>query len=144
MTYPEHRGGGWYELSDGSTVQGRDEAEEAQALLDDADEAEELEDTADALGFEEIEPAPVPEPDPAPPITTPHYDEVLAARREMDQAHNRVVAAERTLRSAKTIMSDFTIRDREVALARAAVNEARAEAGAATARFQELKYRSNR
>lgn len=32
--YPHHKGGGYYELSDGTSVQGREAAEEAQAELD--------------------------------------------------------------------------------------------------------------
>lgn len=31
--YPRHKGGGFYELSDGSTVRGKDAAAEAQAKL---------------------------------------------------------------------------------------------------------------
>lgn len=31
--FPKHQGGGWYELSDGSTVRGKEEAEEAEAKL---------------------------------------------------------------------------------------------------------------
>lgn len=37
-TYPVAAGGGWYELSDGTSVRGRAEAEAAQADLDDAAE----------------------------------------------------------------------------------------------------------
>lgn len=33
-TFPKHSGGGYYELSDGSKVQGKEAAEEAQAKLD--------------------------------------------------------------------------------------------------------------
>lgn len=31
--YPKHTGGGWYELSNGEKVQGKEDAEEAQAKL---------------------------------------------------------------------------------------------------------------
>lgn len=31
--FPIHRGAGWYELSDGSTVRGKDEAQQAEAEL---------------------------------------------------------------------------------------------------------------
>ncbi|WP_085521412.1 hypothetical protein [Tuberibacillus sp. Marseille-P3662] len=31
--YPKHVGGGWYELSDGEKVQGKDEAQEAEKAL---------------------------------------------------------------------------------------------------------------
>ncbi len=33
VLYPNHVGGGWYELSDETRVQGRDEAESAEASL---------------------------------------------------------------------------------------------------------------
>lgn len=33
LTFPTHVGGGWYELSNGERVQGRDEAEAAEAAL---------------------------------------------------------------------------------------------------------------
>lgn len=33
MTYPIHTGGGWYELSNGDKVQGKDEAEQAEDAL---------------------------------------------------------------------------------------------------------------
>lgn len=33
--YPRHRGGGWYELSDGRVIRGEDEAEMAEADLRD-------------------------------------------------------------------------------------------------------------
>ncbi len=37
--YPQHVGGGWYELSDGSRVKGKDDAAAAQKLLhDDTDD----------------------------------------------------------------------------------------------------------
>lgn len=32
-TYPRHAGGGWYELSDGSRVQGREAAHDAEEAL---------------------------------------------------------------------------------------------------------------
>lgn len=32
--FPKHTGGGWFELSNGERVQGRDAADEAQAALD--------------------------------------------------------------------------------------------------------------
>lgn len=34
--FPVHRGAGWYELSDGSTVRGKDEAQQAEAELSEA------------------------------------------------------------------------------------------------------------
>jgi hypothetical protein len=81
---------------------------------------------------------PKPKPEPAGPT----YEEVIEARRAMDQAHAEVMSAERSLRSARTIMSDFKLRDRAVAEAEEKLASTRARAGAATAHFQELKYRS--
>lgn len=34
IKYPVHKGGGWYELSNGETVKGKEEALEAQKALD--------------------------------------------------------------------------------------------------------------
>lgn len=86
---------------------------------------------------------PEPEPDPQPPApTTKRYEKVVAARRSMERAHAEVMSAERSLRSARTIMSDFKIRDAEVAKAEEDLAQARARAAKATADFQELKYGS--
>lgn len=40
--YPRPRGGGWYELSNGQTMQGEDEAEEAERRLREGMSREEL------------------------------------------------------------------------------------------------------
>lgn len=38
MTYPRHTGGGWYTLSNGERVRGKDAATQAEAQLDGSDE----------------------------------------------------------------------------------------------------------
>lgn len=85
-------------------------------------------------------------PKKATPKATPEvdrYQEILEARRDMEKAQDEVAVAERQVRSARTIMSDFALRDQAVAEAQENLGVARARAADATAKFQELKYRSN-
>jgi hypothetical protein len=61
-TYPLSKDGGWYELSDGTSVQGREKAEAAQAELDDIEAAQaEDEDDEDIENDEDDEDEDLPE-----------------------------------------------------------------------------------
>lgn len=76
----------------------------------------------------------------APKPQGPSYEEILEARRAMDAAHANVVTVNNRLRSARTDMSDFKVRDRKVAEAEEALREARLEAAEASNRFNQLKF----
>lgn len=75
----------------------------------------------------------------APKVKAPSYQQLLDARRAMDEAHSEVRIAERLLRSAQSIN---TAAHREVAVAdaRARLNEARQAAADASDAFQTMKY----
>jgi hypothetical protein len=122
--YPKAQGGGWYKLSNGEKVQGEESAIEAQALLDESELAPE-------------EP-PAPEPQSAAPVT-PNYEEVLAARRDMERKHDYVRTVSNRLRAVATDLSDFKTRDLKVAEQREALAAARAAAAAATDKYNKLK-----
>jgi hypothetical protein len=130
--YPKAQGGGWYKLSNGEKVQGEEGAIEAQALLDESELAPEKPPAP--------EPAPesAPEPQSAAPVT-PNYEEVLAARRDMERKHDYVRTVSNRLRAVGTDLSEFKTRDLKVAEQREALAEARAAAAAATDKYNKLK-----
>ena len=69
------------------------------------------------------------------------YEELLEARRALEDAHSSVRQAERELRSAKTI-NTFAQRDEAVVIALDNLNQARSKAAEAAVSFEELKVKA--
>lgn len=75
----------------------------------------------------------------APGETTQALDEIVLARRAMDEAHAEVVKAGNALRRASANQGDFAARERNMAEAEELLAQARTRASEATKRYSLLK-----
>ena len=73
----------------------------------------------------------------APP--KPSYDDLVAARRLVEETAEEVATAKRGLMRARTYLGDFTDRDRRIAAAQVILDEASAANTVATKNFEALK-----
>ncbi len=72
------------------------------------------------------------------------YDDLYAARQEMNNCHADVLQAELEMNSAYANQGDFAARDRDTEAALVILNEARSRATAATTKFQILKMEARK